>query len=435
MILYDFAKLELFFSSPSIVLIPSCGYSITHAWPSFLNDSLFSSLLDNKDGLLVVADFSKSDFKKRGVFGEGLRWVGRRGFAGFGVNMTLDSISKGSTRFTDFRRDSYKLREGLREIRKRYGIRRLRIADSSEVVVLEDNLNIASRNVMSWLESKVISQEVNDLFCDGSEDRSKLLSILGRVTYRLHENREFSSETRDILDELRKKILTCKRDLEEARKERPNGASIESLQSFMSLAVSNLFDEKREKGYRTRDIRRAVETLAGVAYNIREGYKLRGWEVREGLVHSVDRQTLIDQASKLAKPHIVRRIAMNELSLVNCAEWLYTGPHRRKKEDELHDFLEKRGGASPYIPVKRRYSNALTLEDYYRLGETRFNDFSQRGFLPYKTEVEIVTSLLRFNINKKKFRACVNEWLEIRGYEPVSSWDFKYRAIPKVPSS
>ena len=28
----------------------------------------------------------------------------------------------------------------------------------------------------------------------------------------------------------------------------------------MSLAVSNLFDEKREKGYRTRDIRRAVET-------------------------------------------------------------------------------------------------------------------------------------------------------------------------------
>ncbi|MEN9626066.1 MAG: hypothetical protein RL557_394 [archaeon] len=277
-------------------------------------------------------------------------------------------------------------------------------------------------NVMNqWIESKQIPPQLKKLFEDSSEDQQKLHRMIGSKTYRISENKEISPEIKRIADEKRtrnrEKIAITLSDLETVvsmvalQKDESGEGYIPLINPPPPFRITEWFRTHDNHPYSVEHIQRAVHSIAQAAYEIRRGYKRKGWEVRDGLVHRQAYKKLERMASEKAHPEIVHQI----LEDIKQDSWNNNYPqvihdlNPMYHKPELSTCTSFRS-AFYYLILKDKIPS-VSPEVYEQIGELRVQQWLS-GAKPYSRELDLMCRIMNNYLAKTRFREEVNQWLQ-----------------------
>ena len=374
----------MFFSSGSIIL------------PYKIDDENYW-ICTYEGNRVPVPFWDRTQFSLESIAIKGLKYIGKKGFSGYGIQQSYVENWAGIPILSD----KNNLTKKLREDSSWHGKIAI-VPKQPPLQIMNDNYVEAQKTIAYWMQGNKIPLSIIDLFEDGTEDKEKMLSMLGRQTYRCSKNKGFGNKTADIINLYKSRALEIKSLRKENAKELwrqysdfiKEPLSVEGLIYVMNLTL-DVLDLDNFLGCPDLDI------IADAAYNIRNSYPKKGWEVCDGLVKEEDKGKLIETIES----------DINDSSLIY---WLIEESFIRTYGFPAVTFYSELSNDV----IRDSSQKSLKNEDYSKLGNERLNDFIAGSF-PYKRESHIITKLLRYNLNKKHFRRIVNDWMFNIGIPPV----------------
>ena len=290
--------------------------------------------------------------------------------------------------------------------------------------------------VEKWLEGET-PQELAELFSDPLEDTQKLCRMLGSQTYQIAQNQTISPEIKALANPIRK----------EKRKQREKGIPVEALEKAVRLLVGDLdwttysnphrvyydrcpigqglggywvtkFDSN--PGPPEEEIIRAIKAIAQTAYDIRQGYPDKGWEVRHGLVHPQSYRKLKRLASEKATPEIVSEIIQTHID----GTWMKV-PREREDWPGYESYFGDFRQAMFYSGASRTAIEYPSYEkEYEEIGRLRVAELLV-GKQPFTREMRVLTKIMKNFVVRQRFHNEVNNWLQRQKGERVDWLEIK----------
>jgi hypothetical protein len=422
---------------------------------------------------VYVADFNNGE-PEENIVRKALWYVSRQGYSNIGVNNTalteqeklkLGTIVLSKERPYPFKEYSYKrgfmipLRvapdnpvylhpfENLHVSRGRFFIR-------GEIIGQQYDQHLR-KIFKEWVTKKTFPQEVSNLFLDPLQDQARLYRMIGNRAYKVSQNKNISSDIKQIADKIQ----------ELRREQRQKGVSVERLEDAVRLMSQDLnltghysepvstfvfgpnpnwndrweWHTEMRKSYipppNEVEIEKARRAIAQAAYDIRQGYKQKGWEVRHGLVHAQAYRKLERIASQNADPTIIKQIIKRHFEGTGIG--INKQGKDKNRNDPNYDFPDYNPPQYGYGDFRHAmlFSGALeysipdTEEDFKKIGILRVSQWKE-NVMPYSQEFNLIINLLRRYLLRKRFRDEVNNWLNRHGKEKVDWLEIRTRLTP-----
>lgn len=277
-----------------------------------------------------------------------------------------------------------------------------------------------SRILENWVKGKQAPLEVMSLFSDEEEDQSKLREIIGSATYHVFENSNIHPEIKEIARTERKRI----------KEEYEKGIPLTTLEKAVEIMSRGIFEEELDDEEEIpEDIIQAGKVIAKAAYEIRQAYPRKGYEVRHGLVHRQAYRKLQKIASERTDPVLVEKLINAHFEGVNLKGKIEQGKLFGiriipKKINAPGDFR-----LAMLLAGAFNFSKRVSPQAYQNIGDIRVRQFLDGNVLPYSEEYRKIISLLCHHLPKTRFRDKVNDWLRRHEREEID-WREIIKEIP-----